>query len=459
MNTFRLILIFAVIIAFVVLMMKKKIPTILALPIMGFLVALIASVGTLPLMGLFNYSTMVNGASVDNPGIFSSVITDGVKMMAGAVSTIIFASAFSKLLMKQKVIEKIIKTAAEYAGDRPLTLALVFYVIISIIFMAIGGLGGVILVGSIVLPIMLSAGLKPIHAASIFLLSLNSGGIVNPMNYSTYIALLAPSMGNNTQLAQQTLVSMSWVIYAIAFLVPIAYIFIHIKPSTKRVAWSANSNINLENAEVSKLAMIAPIIPVVVLILSAITKYTIPSEIAIVIGIIYVLIVTKSSHKLQLLSQSFVEGVQDVAGAILLMIGIGILIKGFQYSAVQVIIGPAIEVAVSYLKNPMTYVIGFTIGSLLALYRGPMNTFGIGGALPALFGAAGFSPVAIIWALRANGNMQGFGDPTNSHNIWIADFVNVDVNEILKNVLVYGLVISFLVLSYAVFIAKIQLGV
>ena len=65
--------------------------------------------------------------------------------------------------------------------------------------------------------------------------------------------------------------------------------------------------------------------------------------------------------------------------------------------------------------------------------------------------------MAIIWALRANGNMQGFGDPTNSQNIWVADYVNVDVNDILKEVFIYGMVITLIILSYAVFVAKIPL--
>ena len=182
MDTLRLILIFGTIVAFVALMMKKKVPTILALPMMGVLVALIASVGVLPLGGLFNYETVVDGETVINAGIFSFVISEGVKMMAGAVATVVFASAFSKLLMKQGVIEKIIKTAAEYAGDRPLLLALVFYVIVSVIFMAIGGLGSVILVGSIILPIMLSAGIKPLTAATIFLFSFFMSSYINSRN-------------------------------------------------------------------------------------------------------------------------------------------------------------------------------------------------------------------------------------------------------------------------------------
>lgn len=457
METFRLILVFAVIVVFVALMMKKIVPTIIALPIMGILVALIASAGNLPLLGLFNYETVVAGETVNNPGIFSFVITDGLKMMSGAVATVIFASAFSKMLMKQNVIEKIIKTAAEFAGDRPLILALVFYVVVSVIFMAIGGLGAVILVGSIILPIMLSAGIKPLHAAAIFLFAFSSGGVLNPMNYSAFIALLAPTMGNNTAAAQQALINMSWPIYLVAFGLPLIYIIKNVRPTKSVKSWSAESNIGSKTKDVSAIAMLAPIIPVVILITAQVLGYAVPAEIAIVIGILYVLLTTKSQNRMQLTAQSFLEGTQDVAGVILLMLGLGVLIKGFQYPAVQVIMAPAIETCVSYLQNPMTYVLGFTVGSVLALYRGPLNTYGIGGALPALFGAAGFSPMAIIWALRADGNMQGFADPTNSHNIWIADFVNVDVNEILKEVFIYGILMAFIILAYAVFIAKIPL--
>ena len=96
METFRLILVFAVIITFVVLMMKKIVPTIVALPIMGISVALIASVGSLPLGGLFDFQTVVDGETVNNQGIFNFVVSGGLKMMAGAIATVIFASAFSK---------------------------------------------------------------------------------------------------------------------------------------------------------------------------------------------------------------------------------------------------------------------------------------------------------------------------------------------------------------------------
>ena len=53
--------------------------------------------------------------------------------------------------------------------------------------------------------------------------------------------------------------------------------------------------------------------------------------------------------------------------------------------------------------------------------------------------------------------MQGFGDPTNSQNIWIADFVQVDPNDITKSLFWVGLVITFIALGYAILVDQIPL--
>lgn len=456
MDLLRITLIAVVIISSVALMMMKKLPTIIALPFMGLSVALISTVGKQQLFGLFDTNVIVDGVETVQPGLFSAVVSGGLTMMASAIAMVIFSSAFARMLIKQKVIEAIIKRAGEFAGDRPILIAIVFYVISTLVFMGVGGLGGVVLVGTIVLPIMLSTGIKPIDAAVIFLFGLNSGGIVNPANYAAYVPILSEFVGDSA-VAYDMLVQMSYIIFAIVFFLPFIYIYFSFRNNRGISFWENVDSDSLEEDNVSFLAMIAPIIPVVLILLGSLTGHTIPAEIAMAIGMGYLIVTTKTQSIMQLVSQSFVEGVKDVAGVILLMLGLGVLIQGFQYPTVQATISPYIASMIGLLQTPVTYVIGFTILSFMALYRGPLNTFGIGGALPALFSSVGFSPLAIIWALRATGSMQGFGDPTNSHNIWVADFVKVDVNDILKKVIWYGFVIAFLVLVTAMFIIGIEL--
>jgi len=86
------------------------------------------------------------------------------------------------------------------------------------------------------------------------------------------------------------------------------------------------------------------------------------------------------------------------------------------------------------------FILFFTILSPLAIYRGPLNVWGLGSGIAALFVSAGMTPVAAMLALRAVSNVQSVSDPTNSHNVWVADFTKSDINEILKKTLPWTMV-------------------
>lgn len=453
----RLALILLINLGFVYGMITKKMSTLLALPLMGIVTAVISTVGVLPLAGLFDMVD-TGGEQLPQLGVMNGVVMEGAKMMASAISAAVFGAAFAKLLNKAGVAEEIIKRSAELAGDRPMVLAMVFFIAATVIFSAIGGLGAVILVGTIALPIMMTAGITPTVSGIVVLLGLSAGGILNPANFATYSAIMSPAMDNNQAAAYKLVAEMSFPIFIIVSLLSIFFIYIHVKKAGYQRAWSMPKNkLTEKRASISNLALLTPLIPVLVVLISTLFGKTIPAEIAITLGIIYLVFTTKLKGKLNNITASFVEGTQDVAGAIVLLIGLGILIKGFQYFTVEILITPMITSLISYLQNPWTFIIGFTLASPLVLYRGPLNTFGIGGALPIIFASAGFSPLAIVWVLRTTGNFQGFGDPTNSQNIWIADFVQVDANEITKKVFGLGIIITFCILIYAVFVQGITL--
>lgn len=451
MENLKLILIIVNIVFFIYLMVTKKMSTLLALPTMGIVTAIIGSIGVLPNLGL--YDVVVNGNNVR--GIYNAVISDGVKMLSSAVSAAIFGATFAKLLNKVGIGEKIIKTSAELAGERPVAIGVSFFLATVMIFAAINGLGAVILIGSIALPIMMTTGIKEEIGGGIVLLGMSVGGTLNAANYAVFASILAPTMGNNYDLAMNTIVRMAVPIFFICLITSIIFIIINVREKKFVRTWVKEQK--GIRKEIGVLTMMSPLVPVLLVIVSTFLKKPIPVEVAIVIGMIWLLVTDKTPRKLQQISSSFIEGTKEVAGAIVLLMGLGILIKGFQFTTVTPIIQPGILFLISFLKNPITYIIGFTIAIPLVLYRGPLNTFGIGGALPVIFAAAGFSPMAIVWALYSVGLTQGFADPTNSQNIWVADFVQVDPIEISKKILPLGIILTFLVLSYAVLILKISL--
>ena len=58
-------------------------------------------------------------------------------------------------------------------------------------------------------------------------------------------------------------------------------------------------------------------------------------------------------------------------------------------------------------------------------------------------------PVTIMAALMSVGMIQGVCDPTNTHNVWIANYLSLDIQAILRKTLPYMWVLALLGLVIA----------
>ena len=117
---------------------------------------------------------------------------------------------------------------------------------------------------------------------------------------------------------------------------------------------------------------------------------------------------------------------------------------------VSAILSPVISAMIP--SSPITYVLIFGILSPLAIYRGPLNMFGLGSGISALLVASGMNPIAAMLALRMDSNLQAVCDPTNSHNVWVSDFTKTDVNEYTKKTILWLAASTFAGLALASFI-------
>ena len=91
-----------------------------------------------------------------------------------------------RVTIETGIARTIVDLAAEYGGERPLPLALIFCAIVALLFTSLSGLGGIIMVGSIVLPIMMTAGVPRTIAATLFLMAFALGFIFNIANWTFY---------------------------------------------------------------------------------------------------------------------------------------------------------------------------------------------------------------------------------------------------------------------------------
>lgn len=423
METLQLVLILLTFVVMVGLMMARKLPTILALPVMAILIAVIAGI---PLMS-------------DDPETFSvtaNVLEAGAMRMSTAIAGLVFGSWFGKVLSKVGVTKTIIKKAAELAGDRPLPIALAFLAVCSIIFAASNGLGMVILVGTIIIPIMISAGVSPLVSGIVLLLSNGIGVTFSVGTLGVYIDVLG--------LPLDTVTGYSWLcgIPLIAIAVAMIVYFIKFEGKTRKAWMMPNASSSMSERNVRTIALVSPILPVLLVFILKVPL--VPSVIA---GIIITLILSTPKNPIHVCSSAFVEGIQEVAGAMALMIGIGMLLNAVMAPEVATILQPVINALIP--TNPIMYVLVFGLLSPLAIYRGPLNVWGLGSGIIALLAAAGMNPIAAMVALRLDSNVQAVCDPTNSQNVWVADFVKVDVNEILKKTLLWLVVSTILGLVVA----------
>lgn len=410
-----------IIVAFVIiaaLMMTKKIPTLLALPLMAVVICIIAGV---PAVGV--------DADGNNIGWLQTVVEAGTVRMGSAIMAVVFGAWLGQLMNKTGVTENIIKKSAELGGDRPLIVTLIMVAACAVLFTTLSGLGSIIMVGSIVLPILISVGVPALSAACIFLMAFNCGLTFNIANWKTFSSLF------NLEIDQIKGFEVYMLIATV--IATLILVVVEFKRNGVKFAFSAPAGDVRPTKQLTgvrgAMAMVTPLVPIIL-----VAVFKVPVCPAFIAGIIWILVFTAKSFSkaMNTLVKTCYDGITDGGPAIILMIGIGILYLAVTHSMVKEVLNPFLLAVVP--ANKIGYIIFFALLAPLSLYRGPMNLFGLGSGIAALvIGLGTLSPLAVMGAFLAAERIQGCGDPTNTQNVWTANFVEVDVNGITKKLLPY----------------------
>ncbi|HEY3417244.1 MAG TPA: hypothetical protein VGM23_10205 [Armatimonadota bacterium] len=527
--TFVLVLLMGVVfLALVAAMYLRTLPALLALPILAIALASIAGM---------NWQA-----------IFKTVVEDGGMRLKVAILAAILGSILAQIVEKTGIAQTAIKKTAELGGDRPMVLAVLLTIVIALLFTTLGGLGAVIMVATIVLPILLSLGLRPLYVGCLFLLGMSLGGAFNFTNWQIYKTMLGMSNNQIIYFALPFAGLMLVATFAFMFiegkrlgkarykatvvepetahafvpwyalltpvipLLPVLFfvfqpqiysllpasmqrpaavtfvadepasvldglkIDIHpsLKPGESADSFSAVSvgkgeTVPLRPGKyVVSYVVNTPVPDIVIketkllvrpcttndiqiaenadtralsIVTNAAPENDFPITVALILGILFGAITTwrKGQSTVQLITKSAFDGVAAVGPALVLMIGIGMVLNATMSPEVNKIIQPILQAVVPHGSSTgamIGYIAFFTILAPLALYRGPLNLWGMGagliGALQGLMPAG-----AIMGAFMSVGMIQGVSDPTNTHNVWIANYTNTDVQDILKRTLPY----------------------
>ncbi len=486
MEIFQTILVVLSFLLIAFLMFLRKIPAIIALPLMAVIIPLLA------------------GVELNDVMVY--VIGEGTLKLSTAYTIAMFGSMLSVILQKTGVAESFIKKGAELSGDKPWLIAVLMLCLIILLFSTLGGLGAIIMVATIVLPIMASVGIGPMTTVGIFLFGLSIGGSLNVGNWAVYKDVM--------KLSTEQILSFALIIFSITFIAAIIYItfqlykdgvdlnlkkisvrttiaviiigfigwlYVFIIPDSIKDSISTIGSMistgfyylsmfgmillsfiafiramlgkNEESKDVHWTTYFIPIIPLFLILV-----FNFDFIAAFVVGLIYAFISTYKKNRLNLFIRSMFEGGGVVMPAVVLMFGIGMLLVAIMgpkdYTSgtwpVLKLLKPLLEIIVPY--NGFNYVIIFSIAAPLALYRGPLNVWGMGYGIAAVFLASGLNPAAVMGLLLSVGQIQGISDPTNTHNVWLANEMRVDVQKVLWNTLPYTWITAIIGLLFAAYL-------
>ena len=302
-----------------------------------------------------------------------------------------------------------------------MVVAAVLMSVTAVLFTSLTGLGAIIMVGSLVLPIMMSLGVPRRLAAILFLLAFATGFIFNIALWRLYRELL--------QVAPAAALPREIVRFASALaLVMTAVVGGYATWAASRAPdlrlWAAS--LPRRATRVPAAAYLTPFVPLVLYV--GFGWREVPAFLA---GALYGIVLTRPRALVQTLLSAMIRGVEDAAPAVLLMAGIGMLLNALTLPAVRVALAPLVSQLP--VGTPLSYVLFFTLLSPLALYRGPLNPFGVGVGVYSLMLSSGLlPPLALLAAIMSVGQVQNVCDPTNTHNVWVASYTGVRVEEISR---------------------------
>ena len=475
-------------------MVTRTLPALLVLPVMGIAIAS----GAVLLSDAVTYQDVLGG-----------VVSDGAVMLHQAMIVTFFGGTLSFVMQRAGVAENLVKQGAELVGADPLAVGIFGLLLVALLFTSLTGLGAVIMVSMIVLPMLATVGLSPAAGAGIVLFGMSLGGVINPANWVLYVETLGvPTadvqrfaltlfavvtlagaamifvellLGRLVRFEAKTIVVLGLFLAAVG---GICAVLLQADPAGNAadaapgpvLAWTRTlvlagfvllvgrellsilrraSRWRHQEVKVRGAAYLIPIVP-----LLAILLFDVPILAAFVIGFAYAILVTARPGSMALTVQSLIEGGASVMPAIVLMFGIGILIAAVKGPAGWSVahagatwpVLASIEPVLARLvpSSPWLYVLGFGLAAPLALYRGPLNVWGLGfGVATILTGSGNLPPAAVMALLLSVGQVQGICDPTNTANVWIANHQGIDVNAILFRTLPFVWIAVFLGLGVA----------
>lgn len=359
----------------------------------------------------------------------NDVIEKGAESYAVTAVVVIFGSWFGRVIVDTGIAGSIIRKTVELGGDKPLVVNILVSIVTSFIFTSTFGVGAVIAIGVIILPILLSIGVPKRVAVSSYTLSVGAGMYVNIVLFKQ-MQLFFPSVQYNINYLRFGFIGM-----AVQMGLIIIMLIYNLRKGKLNQAWGVAPEPTASEGNAPAISFIVPIIPVFMAI--AFQWQPIPS---ILLAIFLALLLTKKLFNLKdavaLIQKTLYDGVADVG----LLLGMLFTLAMFSSAAgknahiFQTLFGAVIP------HNPIVIAVALGILAPIALFRGPLMVWGAGSATIAILTGLKIFPPELLFPLLyiPTISMAISTCPTQSWNLWAVNYTKVTVKEFLKTGLIWA---------------------
>ncbi|HCB91114.1 MAG TPA: citrate transporter, partial [Ruminococcaceae bacterium] len=121
--------------------------------------------------------------------VVTDVFEKSVENYGNTIAVIIFGAWFGRVIVDTGIANYIIKKTVELGGDKPLVVTLLLNIVCALIFTSVFGVGSVMAIGMIVLPILFAIGIDKKTAVGAYMLSVAAGMYLNIAYVSQFFGI------------------------------------------------------------------------------------------------------------------------------------------------------------------------------------------------------------------------------------------------------------------------------
>ncbi|EHJ00918.1 LOW QUALITY PROTEIN: hypothetical protein CDLVIII_4406 [Clostridium sp. DL-VIII] len=360
---------------------------------------------------------------------------------------IFFGAFFGRVLIDTGIASTLIRKVVELGGDKPRITMALLCIVTSIIFTSMTGIGPVISIAVIVLPIMLSLGIPSPIALFSFVGSIMAGIFANIVNFKQYQAIFAAANKDYASYDYNTYFKFGIIAMIVALIVVIVVANVSMSKKKLSHAWAATADSgNTTNAPaISWISVILPVVGVV--------AFNIPIIFGFIISGLYALLTCGKlkggfSNVCAMLAKQFADGAIDVAPMI------GFLLALAMFNNAAAFVAPYFKALFGGVipQSALILCVVFAILTPLGFFRGPMNLVGCGAALLAVVVSIAAWPVQFLYPLFAVTTIAPQHlDVTQSWVAWGFGYTKVSTKEYMRMSIPTGWIVG-IILCIIVFI-------